>query len=231
MNADNINSDETVIKVKLSGEDYHDIVIDWTDTSQAYEQQVFSRLAEISGIPVKRTYDMCFLTGIYRGVWLRNKRAEPELSSDRYLLPQIGFNKEKVLNFTNGHEHFGLSPRLQCDDNKHFYICYFLVPERSLDEIECTRHFCHYSDNRVFLNRLKAIVTNDALQSQMAHLLVRPRWPFFDGLNLFELWFDTYRRFNVMQYYYRTCYLYHILQKQKYRSRYVPPQLYMRTHG
>ncbi|XP_015788728.1 uncharacterized protein LOC107365686 [Tetranychus urticae] len=233
MNADNF--DETVIKVKLSGEDYHDIVIDWTDTSQAYEQQVFSRLAEITGIPVEQTSEMCFLTSIYRAVGFRNKRAEPEFENDRYGDHNIEFNRERVLNFTNGNEHFGLSPRLRCDDNKHFYICYFFVPERLLDEIECTRHFCHHSDNRVFLNRLKAIVTNDALQSQMAHLLVRPRRPSIHGLNLFERWFDTYRRFNVMQYYYRTCYHYYQLQtersRQEYRSRYMPPQLYMRTHG
>ncbi len=119
-----------MIKVKLSGEDYHDIVIDWTDTSQAYEQQVFSRvsiivnlipvlflsskkyqkylmskvkglhencnklflnysfyidnhiipqLAEITGIPVEQTSEMCFLTRIYRAVGFPNKREEPEL--------------------------------------------------------------------------------------------------------------------------------------------------------
>uniref|UniRef100_T1KMF3 Uncharacterized protein n=1 Tax=Tetranychus urticae TaxID=32264 RepID=T1KMF3_TETUR len=243
MSADNINSDETVIKVKLSSEDYHDIVIDWTDTSQAYEQQVFSRLkkisgipyehslAEISGIPVEQTFDIYFLAGNYGAECFRNKRAEPQLENTPLLCMRIQFNRENLLNLMNGNEPFRLALRLRCDDNKHFYIGYNFVPERLIGETECTLNFCHHLDNKAHLNKLRAIVTNDALQSQMAHLLVQPRWPENHEFHL-ERWHGAYRRFNVMQYYYRTCYPFHqtVILTSRHVN-YVPPQLYLRTHG
>uniref|UniRef100_T1KMG1 Uncharacterized protein n=1 Tax=Tetranychus urticae TaxID=32264 RepID=T1KMG1_TETUR len=234
MSAENSNSDKTVIKVKLSGEDYHDIVIDWTDTSQAYEQQVFGRLAEISGIPVECTavFSLIFRDQRFEEIWVTNKRAKPELETPDWTHQRLEFNRENLLNLMNGNEHFGLSLRLCCDDNKHFYIWYYFVPERFMDENECTRHFCHYLDNRAILNKFKAIITDDVLQSQMKDFLVQPRWPQFDGFIFLEPWHNAYRRFNIMQYYYRTCYCHQQVERFIYQLvDYVPPQLYLRTHG
>ncbi|XP_015788729.1 uncharacterized protein LOC107365688 [Tetranychus urticae] len=232
MSADDINSYKTVIKAKLSGEDYHDIVIDWTDTSQPYEQQVFSRLAEISGISVERTAEFMFMDGGDRYEFFHNERAEPKLEHTLLLSMQLEFNRENLLNLMNGNERFGLSLRLSCDDNKHFYMWYAFVPERFMDETECTLNFCHYLDNRAILNKLKAIVTNDALQSQMKDFLVQPRFPYFDDFFLIERWHHAYRRFNVMQYYYRTCYpFYQNVMFVCQNFDYVPAQLYLRTRG
>ncbi|XP_025017303.1 uncharacterized protein LOC107365682 isoform X1 [Tetranychus urticae] len=222
-----------VIKVKLSGEDYRDIVIDWTDTSQVYEQQVFSRFAEISGIPVERTAVFSVILGDHGGeIWVTNKRAKPELETPDWIHQRLEFNRENLLNLMNGNEHFGLSPWLCCDNNKHFYIWYFFVPERFMDENECTRHFCHYLDNRAILNKFKAIITDDVLQSQMKDFLVQPRWPQFDRFIFRERWHNAYRRFNIMQYYYRSCIRRIEFHRSFYqRFDYVPPHLYLRTHG
>ncbi|XP_015788730.1 uncharacterized protein LOC107365689 [Tetranychus urticae] len=232
MIADNIDSEQTVIKVKLSGEDYRDIVIDWTDTSQAYEQQVFSRLAEISEIPVERNAEFTFMVGNDRYERFINKRTEPKLDFTRYVRMWLEFNRENLSNLINGNEHFGLALRPFCDDNKHFYIGYIFVPERLMDPTECTLDFCHYSDNRARLKKLKAIVNNSALQSQMAHLLVQPRWPLGDGPDFHDRWRNAYRRFNVMQYLYRTCYpFYQNLTFVCQYVNFVPAQLYLRTRG
>uniref|UniRef100_T1KMF8 Uncharacterized protein n=1 Tax=Tetranychus urticae TaxID=32264 RepID=T1KMF8_TETUR len=233
MNADNINSEQTAIKVKLSGEDYHDIVIDWKDKSQAYEQQVFGReyfmrkVKEISGISVERTAEFLFISGEHRYDHFYNKRTEPGLEHHR-----LEFNRENLLNLMNGNRRFGLSLSLSCDYNKHFCIGYAFVSERFMDETQCTLDFCHYSDNRARLNKLKAIVTNDALQSQMADFLVQPRWPVYNEPYFHDRWHNAYRRFNVMQYYYRTCYPFHQnVMRVSQLIDYVPPQLYLRTHG
>ncbi len=48
MNATN----KVTIKMKLSDEDYHDIVLDWSDESCEYKQQLFMRKVRLFNYPI-----------------------------------------------------------------------------------------------------------------------------------------------------------------------------------
>ena len=196
---------QTTFKVRLPGEDFHDFVIDWRDRSRPYKQQVFSRLAEISEIPISCTLGFSWTVNHTSTELYNNTESKFPI---RNYHNRMEFNREKVNYLMSDSQNFVLSPRMYCY-NKSFYIHYCFVPERLADDKECTFYSCLYTDTRAYLNRLKAIITNDAFHSEIGNYLIEPRYLQLPAFPFQDEWFSIFRQFNIMQFYGKSCIVRH----------------------
>lgn len=126
-----------------------------------------------------------------------------------------------------GCDYFILDFKMYCP-GKIFGIFYNIMPERKVQhETECLGEtFCHYGSSKSMLDRIRSILANDELKSQMADSLPPSN---MEGYGYDEWEFARHKvfiHFNVNQYYRPQC------------SRTLLPylewrfcKLYLRTHG
>ena len=160
MNATGQSKDKVTIKVRIGGEDFHDVVIDWTD-GQDTSQHLIDQLSLITGIPCENID--CVIVNCTPGhVYISNLGPSS--------LYRNKFPKEKYNEFVNDGDCFVIAFDFD------FYMDRFcarlnLVNRQNFDDEQCTRSFCHYSNGRAMLNRRIGIIKNSALLSKFKQIL------------------------------------------------------------
>ncbi|XP_015788379.1 uncharacterized protein LOC107365424 isoform X2 [Tetranychus urticae] len=229
MEQHNDNSVKTTFKVKFLGE-YHDIVIDWNDDKYEYkQQQIFEQLESLTGIPIK--YKKSFILYETRPhlhkdypndeIWFRlgdqihrrrlsflNNRHSP-FNDFRF---HCDFEKDNIHDvcILDG-ERFQLSFQIRYDSMslKRIGISYDLVPETWVEEGVCSRMFCQHTQTKSYFNRIKELVTNDGLNSQISHRIqpIEEIVRHNGDIHLFMEMGKIYREFNVQQFFKNYCHL------------------------
>ncbi|XP_015789413.1 uncharacterized protein LOC107366346 [Tetranychus urticae] len=163
-------SDKLIIKVKVAGENYHDLLIDWSEKSGPNKgQQVVHQLSLITGIPVKNIDRITIANPPhirYCSILNVERRG---LNLDRW---KDGFTKENLLGRLNDGDCFAISEDLWHKDSGLFEFSIVLKSRALFNEDECTYEYCHYANNRDFLNRQIAIATNSQLHLKLNAFLV-----------------------------------------------------------
>ncbi|XP_025017261.1 uncharacterized protein LOC107365464 isoform X2 [Tetranychus urticae] len=224
----NNNSDKTTFKVKFLGE-YHDMVIDWNDDKYEYkQQQVFEQLESLTGIPIK--YKTLFrllearpnLRGDYPNdeIWFRidgevtkrylyfHNNREPVNYDIRYDCDFVKDNIHDVCIMDGERFQLGFFVRYDSMSLKRIGIGYYLVPEIWVEEGVCTYCFCQHSHTKSYFKRIKDLVTNEELNSQISHRVqpleenMRYNDDSEDELN------KVYEEYNVRQLLGNNCHLY-----------------------
>ncbi|XP_025017795.1 uncharacterized protein LOC107367800 [Tetranychus urticae] len=155
------------IKVKLADEEYHDIVIDWSERSGKYKgKQVIDQLSTIIGIPSHYICDVYIHLPHDNWVEVENiehKDFNPErFGEDFNDREQILFTKASCLGILNNGDCFVITTELIfCDFEFNFSIC--LESRLLVNDNDCTGNYCHYSNTRAFINRQVAIAINSEL--------------------------------------------------------------------
>ncbi|XP_015789009.1 uncharacterized protein LOC107365944 [Tetranychus urticae] len=194
MSEDN-DSTETTIKVKLGDEDYHDIVIDWTDDSCEYKQQLlFRKLAEFTGIPSKHIFNSYIHKEDFP-FWLENTDYEY-----RYDTSPVT-NETLMTNFKEG-DCFAIRTRMFMNDERDdlFSISVDLISSRHFHPTECRHFWCPHKDTRGLLNKRREMILNSGLQAKIKAALPERRYS-FEG----DEWVKTLVNFNIRQYYGSCC--------------------------
>ncbi|XP_015781820.1 uncharacterized protein LOC107359767 [Tetranychus urticae] len=143
----NETPDKITIKIKVGGEDYHDLSIDWSDREDV-GRQIFPQLASIIGIPI---YKMNYLViqcypDSDRDEFFRNKRNTPNEYYD--------FNRLKIL---NDGDCYALGMYFE-NHEPPFHVNLELYNRSNFDENRCTAWYCPHINGRDFLNRRVEII-------------------------------------------------------------------------
>uniref|UniRef100_T1L5D1 Uncharacterized protein n=1 Tax=Tetranychus urticae TaxID=32264 RepID=T1L5D1_TETUR len=141
----NETPDKITIKVKVAGEDYHDLLLDWSDREDV-GRQVFRQLASITGIPfykMNRLSIQCYPDSD-RAESFYNKRNTP---NDVY--GYYDFNRLKILN--DGDCYALVMCTLTYEPP--FHVGLRLCRRSNFDENQCTAWYCQHINGRDFLNR------------------------------------------------------------------------------
>ncbi|XP_025017270.1 uncharacterized protein LOC107365424 isoform X3 [Tetranychus urticae] len=214
MEQHNDNSNKTTFKVKFLGE-YHDVVIDWNDDKYEYKhQQIFEQLESLTGIPIK--YKTSFMLRETRPhlhkdypnaeIWFRYGEQVPQRQLYFFNNRQLycDFVKDNIHDVCiQDGERFQLRFHVRYDSMslKRIGIDYDLVPETWVEEGVCTDAFCQHTQTKSYFKRIKDLVTNDGLNSQISHRIQ----PLQENMrqNADIHWFmemeKIYREFNVQQ--------------------------------
>ncbi|XP_015782254.1 uncharacterized protein LOC107360143 [Tetranychus urticae] len=143
----NDTPDKITIKVKVAGEDYHDLLFDWSD-SEDVGRQVFRQLASIIGIPIHKMNR--FMIQCYPDpdtvAFFFNKRNTPTGYHD--------FDHLKILN--NG-DCYALEMTFE-NYEPPFHVNLFLYNRSSFDDNQCTAQYCQHINGRDFINRQVEII-------------------------------------------------------------------------
>ncbi|XP_025017260.1 uncharacterized protein LOC107365464 isoform X1 [Tetranychus urticae] len=224
----NNNSDKTTFKVEFLGE-YHDMVIDWNDDKYEYkEQQVFEKLESLTGIPSKYKISFHLIQArphlhknypfhgtllpyedpdAQRSLYFFNRTHFPQ--NDRFSVDFVKDNIHDVCIFDG--ERFHLTFHVYYNNMvlKRIGITYNLVREIWVEEGVCTRMFCHHRRTKSYFKRIKDLVNNHELNSQISHRIQ----PIVEIMrhNAVIHWFmemeKIYREFNVQQFFKNNCHL------------------------
>ncbi|XP_015788830.1 uncharacterized protein LOC107365773 isoform X3 [Tetranychus urticae] len=194
-------NNKTSIKVKLSGEDYHDIVIDWTDETCEFHQQIFQQLAAYTGIPI--LYISCsFIETEESSLLLNNTNClwRDSIRND---------TKETVRSRFNDGDCFNLRfcVWLSSDHDHLFAVHVDLISSRNSHGNECNRSWCQHTNTRVYLDKIIGILTNSELQKKIK--AQRPAGRFIDNFNE---WMNVLANFDIKQYLYAFCTLNQVRQ-------------------
>ncbi|XP_015788917.1 uncharacterized protein LOC107365860 [Tetranychus urticae] len=187
-------NNKTTIKVKLSGEDYHDIVIDWTEETCEYHQQIYQQLAVYTGIPI--LYISCsFIANGESFFWLRNtnRLLRYEARND---------SKETVKSKFNDGDCFTLRFCVGIlSDHEHLFdVNVDLIDSRNSHGSACKQFWCKHQSTRVYLDKIIGILTNSELQKQIKAVLPVERYS-DNG----DEWSKLLVNFNIKQYCYGFC--------------------------
>uniref|UniRef100_T1K2E5 Uncharacterized protein n=1 Tax=Tetranychus urticae TaxID=32264 RepID=T1K2E5_TETUR len=143
----NMENNDAPDKIKVAGEDYHDLLLDWSDREDI-GRQVFRQLASIIGIPIykmNRLVIKCYPDSD-RVEFFFNRRNTP----NRY----YDFNHLKILND-------GDCYALEMSFENHeppFHVNFFLHSRSNFDDNQCTAQYCQHINGRDFLNRRAEII-------------------------------------------------------------------------
>uniref|UniRef100_T1KMW1 Uncharacterized protein n=1 Tax=Tetranychus urticae TaxID=32264 RepID=T1KMW1_TETUR len=185
-------------KVEFLGE-YHDLVIDWNDDKYIYKaRQLFKQLESITGVPCKFNPE----------ILLHHFQVEDE--TPHY------YNIYSFVENAEGRFHLAYNA-------VYPHIGYFLVPESSVPEGECSFYFCRHKNTKSFFNKLKDIITNDELNAKIASAF-QSRESNFD---------EILRQFDVLKYFRSICddlYTRRFVNEEERRI-FCQRNLYLRTRG
>ncbi|XP_015789082.1 uncharacterized protein LOC107366019 [Tetranychus urticae] len=165
-----MSENKITIKVKLSGEDYHDIVIDWTDETCEYHQQLYKQLAAYTGIPIfyirnsyisKNNFTMPF--------WLENTDYSWRFTRPPTVFDKNERNTEKCRSQFNDGDCFTLRicVRICGDQDQLFDFAVDLIGSNDSHGNECSVLWCQHTNTRAVLDKMIRIVTNLELQKKI----------------------------------------------------------------
>ncbi|XP_015781401.1 uncharacterized protein LOC107359429 [Tetranychus urticae] len=152
--------DRVTIKVKIGGEDYHDIVIDWSDGKDT-SQILIDQLSLLTGIPCENI-DCVIVNCVPGHVYISNS-GPSRIDRDK-------FPREKYNAYITDGDCFAIA--FDFDYYMDRFISRLnLVSRQNYDDELCTRDFCQYSNARPMLNRRIKIMKNAALLAKFKAIL------------------------------------------------------------
>ncbi|XP_015792498.1 uncharacterized protein LOC107369097 isoform X2 [Tetranychus urticae] len=211
MSEDNDTPDRITIKVKVAGEDYYPIVIDWSDKTHEYQQQQLFRQLEIfTGIPNESVTFVRIFNPI-------NNSYFTNMENPDHYENTWPFTKESVSQIISDGDEFCLSTFIEpFRIERVFRLGYQLLTGNMTHPTECTEYYCQHSENRNFLNQIRRIVINSELALQ-----VRPLLDQIIGHNL-EASFRVMELFNIRQFFDPCCRIIGRTPGHRHKRRYLP---------
>ncbi|XP_015788916.1 uncharacterized protein LOC107365859 isoform X2 [Tetranychus urticae] len=182
-------NNKTTIKVKLSDEDYHDIVIDWADETCEYHQQIFQQLVAYTGIPI--LYINC-------SIILKDESAILMENTNRLWRAEIlNHTEETVRSRLNDGDCFTLhfDVDLVSGYDHLFDTNVNLIDSSDSHGNECKQFWCQHQSTRVYLDKIIGTLTNSELQKKIKAELPAERYS-VDG----DEWMKLMVNFNIKQY-------------------------------
>ncbi|XP_025017860.1 uncharacterized protein LOC112539502 [Tetranychus urticae] len=163
MDGNNCNSDKITIKVKIPGEDYHVISIDWSNESLDFRRQIFQQLAVYTGIPVEYSEIIWVNRHPMRSITIKNRQFNEVYIDDR--LPDED-SQENLMNYFHDGDFFMLNTYLIPGDNG-LYNVYIITNINLIDETGFTHYNCPYLASRAINDRIAKLIKSHYIQSNM----------------------------------------------------------------
>ncbi|XP_015788829.1 uncharacterized protein LOC107365773 isoform X2 [Tetranychus urticae] len=161
-----MSENKTTLKVKLSGEDYHDIVIDWEDETCEYNQQIYQQLAAYTGIPIFYIKNSYILPG--------NFNIPFGLENTDYLWrftrpPTVFDVNERNRSRFNDGDCFNLRccTYICKDQDQLFDFAVDLMASSYCNDNGCNIFWCQHRNTRAYLDKMIGIVKNTELQKKI----------------------------------------------------------------
>uniref|UniRef100_T1K2E2 Uncharacterized protein n=1 Tax=Tetranychus urticae TaxID=32264 RepID=T1K2E2_TETUR len=136
-------------KIKVAGEDYHDVLIDWSD-SEDVGLQFLQQLASITGIPLNKIHG-CLTE--YQDPYEQYRLAVFPVVNEKRQSP----SELDDLKLLRDGDCFALSMLFQ-NREPPFRVNLWLYHRSNFDDDQCTPSYCQHINGRAFLNRRIEII-------------------------------------------------------------------------
>ncbi|XP_015791472.1 uncharacterized protein LOC107368211 [Tetranychus urticae] len=247
MDGNDNNFDKVTIRVKISDDDYLDMLFDWSKIhTYDMDKAIFEQLSTFTGIQIEAVGSITLLNYRYPDS-LSFQRTINNPCSDKRCFRRVPYKPV-------GPHHYSIQERFSMRDGDYYrltasarldpdldniFVRYGLLHQDLVDETECNRRFCHSKGSRVFLDKLAKVVNSD-IDTYLSNLPDRPRpnvIPFEGTEALFydDEWQDRHdlkvqdicRDLNIGQYLLSSCPVnsYHDTMQRRF------PRLYCRNRG
>ncbi|XP_025017395.1 uncharacterized protein LOC112539256 [Tetranychus urticae] len=162
MNANSNVPGKVTIKVKLSDEDYHDIVLDWSDESCEYKQQLFMRkLASFTRVPIE------YFTSVIVSHEQDTRIFHNQETKYRIDMFKPVENETFMSIFSDG-DCFCLNTIFFWSNLDNGLVIQFELESSDRANVsQCSRFWCQYTSTRSLMDKRVKILTNSELNAKL----------------------------------------------------------------
>ncbi|XP_015788898.1 uncharacterized protein LOC107365842 [Tetranychus urticae] len=161
MNANSNVPGKVTIKMKLSDEDYHDIVLDWSDESCEYKQQLFMRkLASYTRVPIE--YFTCVILFHGRDTHIFHNQ------ETKYRIGMIEPENETFMSIFNDGNCFCVYTAFCWSDQDNGFVIRFELATPDVANVsQCDWFWCQYTSTRGLMDKRIKILKNSELNAKL----------------------------------------------------------------